>query len=88
MACITSLINQVNVYDRWKIETPNKSKENCQNQWQQHEKKKSIKTNPRKWLIIHLVSINKGDFQELSDARGSVVKYSLRIKHLLEGLEG
>lgn len=50
--------------------------------------KKSIKTNPRKWLIIHLVSINKGDFQELSDARGSVVKYSLRIKHLLEGLEG
>lgn len=50
-------------------------------------KKKSIKTNPRKWLIIHLVSINKGDFQELSVARGSVVKYSLRIKHLLEGLE-
>lgn len=50
-------------------------------------KKKSIKTNPRKWLIIHLVSINKGDFQGLSDVRGSVVKYSLRIKHLLEGLE-
>lgn len=50
-------------------------------------KKKSIKTNPRKWLIMHLVSIYKGDFQELSDVRGSVVKYSLRIKHLLEGLE-
>lgn len=50
-------------------------------------KKKSIKTNPRKWLIIHLVSINKGDFQELSDTRGSVVKYSLRLEHLLEGLE-
>lgn len=90
--CITSLIKidvsfvKVNVYDRLKIETPNQSKEICQNQWQQ-QGKKSIKTNPRKWLIIHLVSINKGDFQELSVARGSVVKYSLRTEHLLEGLE-
>lgn len=48
---------KVNVYDRLKIETPNQSKENCQNQWQQQGKK--INQDESKKMVNYTFSLDK-----------------------------